>query len=252
MNEETDVFVETTAFHKAVSQLDQHSLLLLQGPSASGKSTLVRALLRHFQAKGFTPLVLHRYEEWRHHVDDDRKQIVFLDGIFGDVCLDQAKFADWSKLFSSMVSYPAATAKRLVIVVMYTHVTKEIEGMGEAGMGTLFQHSLDLQRVGQYTDDEKRELVLKHTRKVPSLLDTDSLMAEIQAVDKSGPAFPWCARRFCQLLLAGVTTCDAMTVFSSPEMALAAFFMRALSNKDNGPVMAAMLLLTLKGDCFAP
>lgn len=252
INEEREVFVETAAFRKAVSQLDQHGLLLLQGPPAFGKSTLARALLRHFRAAGFTPLVLHRYEEWRQHVGGDRQQVVLLDGVLGEACLDQDKFADWSRLFPTMLSYPAATARRLVIVVMYTHVRREIEGMGEVGvMGTLFQHSLDLQRAGTYSEDEKRELVRKHTRKFSSVV-TDRLIDKILAIDKSGPAFPWGARRFCQLLVDDVIAGDAMSVFATPEVALASFFTRALRSKDNGPVMAALLLLTLKGDCLAP
>ena len=60
MHIDEEVFVETGVFRTAVHVTSERGMLVLSGPPASGKSCLAHAVLRHHQASGFTPLVLHR------------------------------------------------------------------------------------------------------------------------------------------------------------------------------------------------
>ena len=52
--------METASFREALEATARSGLLVLTGPPGSGKSCMGHALLRHYQAQGYTPLVLHR------------------------------------------------------------------------------------------------------------------------------------------------------------------------------------------------
>ncbi|XP_070206581.1 uncharacterized protein [Littorina saxatilis] len=242
------LFVQTSSFNTAMDHLQQKGLLLIQGPPGSGKSALGHALLRHYEGQEYTPLVLHRCEEWRAHVGGDRKQVVLLDGVLGEVCLDQASFTEWSKVFACLFRY-AKAMKCLVVFVMYKHVFKELEARGE--VGSFFQHVpvLDLQRGTTFTDTEKKEMIRKHMEGINM---PPSVEEEILLADQSGSLFPGCVKRFKQAA-AYQDIEDATFVFSSPSEPLASFLCRSLSDRDHGTCVAAMLLLTLmkQGDCFA-
>ena len=80
-----DVFSPTKSYHKAVDLLNEFRVIVIRGPPVSGKTAIGHALLRHFEGKGHSPLVLQHCQDWRNHVGWDETQIVLLDCLFGEV-----------------------------------------------------------------------------------------------------------------------------------------------------------------------
>ena len=80
-----DVFSPTKSYNKAVDLLNEFRVIVIRGPPVSGKTAVGHALLRHFEDKGHSPLVLQHCQDWRNHVGWDETQIVLLDCLFGEV-----------------------------------------------------------------------------------------------------------------------------------------------------------------------
>ena len=82
------MFTPTASYQRAVERLNEARVVVLRGLPVCGKTATGHALLRHFQGKGHTPLVLRHCQDWINHVvAGDTKQAVLLDCLFGEVRL---------------------------------------------------------------------------------------------------------------------------------------------------------------------
>ncbi|KAK7502641.1 hypothetical protein BaRGS_00006216, partial [Batillaria attramentaria] len=239
-NRET-VFVETQTFKDSVELLRQHGLLVVCGSPGSGKSYIACALLRQFAGDGFTPLVLHRYEEWRQYVGGDRKQIILLDNLFGDVCLNRKTFCEWSKTFTSMSEF-VRESKCLVVITMYTHVLREIQGSQTCGVFFNGVSTVDVCFGQGISVGKKKQMIRKHLRsKGHPDEEVDKSVRQILRADKSGSVFPWCLERYAEM---PVTDLNREHVFSTQAWAYAHFLRKCLQDTEGrkiGRVLAAIL-----------
>ncbi|KAK7473741.1 hypothetical protein BaRGS_00035016 [Batillaria attramentaria] len=105
-------------YDTALNLLQEEGFVITMGPEKCGKTTIGRALQRHFSSKEYTPLDLHRQDEWNSYSCTE-KHIVLLDEVFriGDVMLDEAP---WVSVFGSM-----REDECLIIVIIKTDMNPE-------------------------------------------------------------------------------------------------------------------------------
>ncbi|KAK7487252.1 hypothetical protein BaRGS_00021480 [Batillaria attramentaria] len=236
-----NVFVETKGFHQALGLLKKHGVLVIQGPSGSGKSAIGYALLRHFDNLGYTPLILHRVQEWRSHIGGDRKQVVLLDGVFGEVCLDFESISKWSKTFNNMLEY-AKSHKCLILLTVYAHITSEI--CASAHVGDFFQRVeiLRLDLLPEFSKHEKREMARKYLTANAEAV-TEQVMNEILTVKQCGPTFPWLLNEYFRF---PAGSAQRSTILKAPERAHLPFLRKLLADKAMDHCFAAVLLLAMR------
>ena len=85
-------FVYTNIFNEAFSKLALNNILLLSGPSKSGKTFNAEMLLfSYFSAKSFTPYKIDRIEEFDRFYDSTQSQIFLFDDAFGKYNIDLSR-----------------------------------------------------------------------------------------------------------------------------------------------------------------
>lgn len=82
-------FVYTHIFEKAYLTLEEKSILILSGPSKSGKTfNAEMLLLKYFGEKSYMPYKIDKIEDFDNHYDKDEKQIFLFDDAFGKYNVD--------------------------------------------------------------------------------------------------------------------------------------------------------------------
>jgi len=85
-------FVYTNIFEEAILKLNQNNILLLSGPSKSGKTFNAEMLLfNYFCEKSFVPYKIDRIEEFDRFYDSSKSQIFLFDDAFGRYNIDLQK-----------------------------------------------------------------------------------------------------------------------------------------------------------------
>lgn len=82
-------FIYTTVFERALEKLKENNLLLLSGPSKSGKTFNAEMILfNSFCKNDFTPFKIDRIEEFDKFYDTNKRQIFLFDDAFGKYNID--------------------------------------------------------------------------------------------------------------------------------------------------------------------
>ncbi|XP_076459594.1 uncharacterized protein LOC143292853 [Babylonia areolata] len=176
------VFVETWAFRTALQRVTSTGLLLVTGPPDCGKTCLAHALLRHHKALGYTPLVLHRFEEWRAHVGGDRQQVILLEDIFGKDQFRSSSYLEWVHAFST-IQQLAASGKCVIIITVNDIVLDTVHA--EHGSCSLLSHALNLASSDAcLSEDEKRAILGTHLKQAGRSISNDIFEEVVQSVNK--------------------------------------------------------------------
>lgn len=82
-------FIYTSVFGRALKKLKDNNVLLLSGPSKSGKTFNAEMILfNKFCKNAFTPFKIDRIEEFDNFYDPEKKQIFLFDDAFGKYNID--------------------------------------------------------------------------------------------------------------------------------------------------------------------
>ncbi|XP_070185256.1 ankyrin repeat and KH domain-containing protein 1-like isoform X2 [Littorina saxatilis] len=202
---------KTPSFREALQHMSSSGMLVISGPPGSGKSCISHALLRHYEARGFTPLILHRFEEWRQYVGGDRQQAVVLDHVWGRHQLTHTSFLDWTHAFTTMERL-ALSGKCVVIITLNDVILDTIQT--EHRPSAIFRHSVDLAHPPtSLSAGEKREVLKKHLA-TTNTDSTDTFLDTIVTCDKSGIYFP--VR--CRLLVEScLDETESLKIFTKSE-----------------------------------
>ena len=156
MNSTKDVYVETAAFRRTLEGAENNRLVVITGPEHSGKSCIGHAILRHYHEKGFQPLIVKTFLEFREHVSRHNKQAVLFDHVFGRDQLDS--FKTWLDSLP-VVGSSVTEGKLKAIFTVNDRVFKQITRR----QPTFREHydSVDLSRMSQFLTAGERELMLE-------------------------------------------------------------------------------------------
>ncbi|KAL8584987.1 hypothetical protein ACOMHN_043623 [Nucella lapillus] len=193
------VFVDTWAYRAALQQVSEGGVLVLRGPPGSGKTCTAHALLRHFKAEGYTPLVLHRFEEWRAHVGGGRRQAILLEDVFGRDQLHGAALRDWAHAFPTIQQLSAGGTGRILLTAR-----DAILDTIHAEHGTfplLLSHTLNL--TGSHaclSEEEKKSILRKHLERAGKSVSEEMLEDVAQSANNAA-LFPAQCRLFAESLL---------------------------------------------------
>ncbi|KAK7475564.1 hypothetical protein BaRGS_00033197 [Batillaria attramentaria] len=207
---DADVFVETDSYRRALYMMENNGIVVITGPQGSGKSSLGHALLRHFEMRDYTPLVLRHFPEWRLHIGGDRKQVTLLEDIFGTEEVSSS-FRDWSGVFHTMEDF-ARSAKCLLVITVKEFILNELQET--QGLGCLQNYVLDLTECDCLSPDEKMAMLKKHVEKQGKSLSGEKIK-EIVEKDQSGLFFASHCSQFA--LFADDDECCA-EIFHSPTV----------------------------------
>ncbi|XP_070184345.1 serine/threonine-protein phosphatase 6 regulatory ankyrin repeat subunit C-like [Littorina saxatilis] len=218
IDHEASVFISTPAYRHALQLLEVSGLLFITGPACSGKTSIATALLRHYQQQDRTPLVLHRYGEFRQHVGGDRRQVILLEDIFGDGEFLYKRYKKWSQALTVLRVF-CEQKKCIAIITIHDTVITELKE--KCNFEEKFTDSpvLDLKKSDALTATEKSDMLEKHVHKAGKTL-TESILQDILVVDTSKHMFPKCCKDFVQsvdtnVLLKDIFT-DGTSVMSTP------------------------------------
>ena len=194
-----EVFVATESYRLGLQRLSSGRVLLITGPPDSGKSCLAHALLQHFADRGYAPLIVKGYEEWRLHVGGGGKQVVLLDHVLGREELDKGCFHKWIESFQTLHAFACGEDSAcLAIVTVNDHVLTEA-GIRSGGEGELFHSVVDLSATQPFTEEEKTAMLQKHVkRKGRSVPQRD--LDDILRKDTSGLFFPSLCKQYANAL----------------------------------------------------
>ncbi|KAK7473746.1 hypothetical protein BaRGS_00035021, partial [Batillaria attramentaria] len=106
-------------YDKALKLLEEEDVVMIMGPEKCGKTTIGRALQRHFREEDYTPLDVNKVDDWKHYSNCTEKHIVLLDEVFtpGDTLREEAI---WQSVFESMKE-----CRCLIIVIIKTNADME-------------------------------------------------------------------------------------------------------------------------------
>ncbi|XP_070179054.1 uncharacterized protein [Littorina saxatilis] len=196
INREASLFTSTPAYRDALQQLEASGLLFITGPAGSGKTSIATALLRHYQQQDRTPLVLHRYEEFRHHVGGDRRQVILLEDIFGDEEFLYKRYKKWSRAVAVLREF-CKQKKCIAVITIRDTVIAGLKAKCNSKHIVSNLPILEIEKSKTPTDSEKTELLHKHTKEAGKIL-TSSVVRDILVVDTSKHMFPKCCRDFAE------------------------------------------------------
>ena len=160
MNSTKDVYVETAAFRQTLEMIDNR-LVVITGPEKSGKSCIGHAILRHYHEKGFQPLIVKTFPEFREYVCESREQVVFFDHIFGRSVNDfrSEDVKTWLESLSAVTkSVARGTCKALFTInsnVFPRVLQMPVRLVENNGV-------IDMVKMPELTDEEKKQMLDKH------------------------------------------------------------------------------------------
>ena len=158
MNSTKDVYVETAAFRRTLERTENNRLVVVTGPEKSGKSCLGHAILRHYHEKGFQPLIVKTFLEFREHVSKSSEQVVLFDHVFGRDQLDN--FKTWLDSLP-VVGSSVTEGKLKAIFTVNDHVFKKIAQRHQTFGGN--DGTVDMSSMSQlFTDEEKKLMLDRH------------------------------------------------------------------------------------------
>ncbi|KAK7463151.1 hypothetical protein BaRGS_00038263 [Batillaria attramentaria] len=133
------------AYISAANILEKDRCLIISGSGWTEMMSLGHSLLVQYSAKGYTPLIAHRFEEWQQVSRKGTKQIVFLKDIFGRDKLNEGQIMKWIMDFEH--SHKSFTRDGcLVIITVSVQVMNQLSAFGQ---GRIFEgmRRLDLDKI---------------------------------------------------------------------------------------------------------
>ncbi|WDM21259.1 hypothetical protein [Paenibacillus polymyxa] len=168
-NEERKIFEETSISLKAYDVLKQNNILILNGQSQSGKTSIARNIccstIEEDEQLIMVPLTLNGFKDY--YDSYKLKRIYLFDNVFGERAVEEKRF---SELDEEMFSYlnKAIRAGSKVIITSRDYIFKEVLN-SEILTSYLdkFPHLFDDQNIvdvdiKSYSPMEKKNILLKH------------------------------------------------------------------------------------------
>ncbi|KAK7474399.1 hypothetical protein BaRGS_00034353 [Batillaria attramentaria] len=204
MDAEKEMFVCTSNWEDALDMLQTRpeSRIILSGPPGSGKQTIGRALLRHFE-KTYACHVIKTAAEWRKLIGGGntslhQKQIVMCQHLFGRFHFEKTQFDEWEPLFQIMLEY-CRSGKVGLVFTMYPHVLQFLRDTYPDN--ELFGSICEV-RMRNLVKAEKKEMLESHLRrKEKEPASYRRVISHIMDMDsESGEVFPDCCQRWSKFV----------------------------------------------------
>ncbi|XP_076435297.1 uncharacterized protein LOC143275206 [Babylonia areolata] len=243
IDSERSEYVRTHAMEEADYILKKAGCVILSGPPGCGKTFTAHALLRRFSSQGFKPYIFQQIGEWNSHIGQDRRSVVLLDGLFGEVWLNEEQHTRWENIMGcAMLLVKEGTCKLLITV--YPHVLRQLQRV-EKSKSPLRDVNAVVHLPGTLPEHVKEKFLNFHLDKLH--LETERqrrIVEEILDKDASGPVFPWC----CDYMVNQWSSSeDPTAIFLTPAVAHAQLLTKMIEDKTHRTIFAAVFALTMKG-----
>ncbi|XP_076435310.1 uncharacterized protein LOC143275219 [Babylonia areolata] len=243
IDSERSEYVRTHAMEEADYILKKAGCVILSGPPGCGKTFTAHALLRRFSSQGFKPYIFQQIGEWNSHIGQDRRSVVLLDGLFGEVWLNEEQHTRWENIMGcAMLLVKEGTCKLLITV--YPHVLRQLRRL-EKSKSPLRDVNAVVHLPGTLPEHVKEKFLNFHLDKLD--LETERqrrIVEEILEKDASGPVFPWC----CDYMVNKWSSSeDPTAIFLTPAVAHAQLLTEMIADNTHGTIFAAVFALTMKG-----
>ncbi|MBY3359311.1 AAA family ATPase [Rhizobium laguerreae] len=223
MGSDLQRLVVTEAYRKSVTAISDHSLVLLLGAPAAGKSTIGASIAvgaadrwKCATIRATTP------EEVRAHIDPDVRQFFWIDDAWGNTQYQRQSAEDWNRVFPLMTGAIHRGSKFLVTSRDY--IWRAAQNDLKLQALPVLKRSQVVIDVHQLTIEERAQILYNHLRMgdQPSTFRRD-LKPSLPALASRADFLPETARRLSLKFFAGSLAVLPYTLdkfFSRPEQFL--------------------------------
>ncbi|MEZ4459395.1 MAG: restriction endonuclease [bacterium] len=194
---ELAVFVPTPAFRKAVAAMEDHGLVFVVGPPASGKSAIATNLCVALGAENPDIEVLRvenpaQFSEmWSAR---DSNKLFWIEDVFGETRLDQTRAENWQRVFEKI--WTALKAGNRFIFTCRDYILNESHAVIRKSLLDRFRARTIFVETSELSSEDRSRILYNHIKfgDLPNELKT-RLKPHLPAVARSSSFTPELARR---------------------------------------------------------
>lgn len=165
MKLEQAVFVPTPSYRDAVAAMEQHGLVVLVGPPASGKSAIALSLCMVLGAEDedLEVLKIETAEQFTTTWSaEDTKKLFWVEDFFGETTLDDYRVKPWSSVFDKILV--AHNAGNKFIFTCRDYILKDAHAQVRKKKLDMFEARSVFVRVDNLTTFEKERILYNHVK----------------------------------------------------------------------------------------
>lgn len=197
MSDELAVFVPTPAFRMAVDAMENHGLVFVVGPPASGKSAIATNLCVVLGAEDPEVEVL-RIETAKQFAEmwtpRDSKKLFWIEDVFGETRFDRVRAEEWQRIFVKVLA--ARKAGSRFIFTCRDYILNESHNVIRKSLMDQFESRTIFVKTSELTSSDRHRILYNHIKfgDLPSTLRAN-LKPHLPVVAEASGFTPELARR---------------------------------------------------------